>query len=240
MARSWSKWSKHKSLMESAALIPHLPKTHRLEQSSLWRLLDKHGEVIVKPTGSWGGKGVIRIKEIGTEKYEVHDGDRKKPFNGRNALNAYINKNSKKKFVVQQRIKLASVRHRPFDLRVMVQRHPKSSWQVTGRLAKIAGKGYIVTNVQRSNGSIRSVEYAIAHSDIKGANKKELISQIDRVALLAAKQLKKHHPNRRTMGIDMGIDKQGHVWIIEVNFTPMKGLFLKLKDKSMYRKIISF
>jgi glutathione synthase/RimK-type ligase-like ATP-grasp enzyme len=240
MTRSWSKWSKHKSLMESAALAPHLPKTHRLEQASLWRLLDKYGEVIIKPTGSWGGKGVFRIKETGADKYEVHDGDRKKPFKDRDALNEYISKHTKKDFLVQQRIKLASVNRRPFDLRVMVQRHPKSNWEVTGRLAKIAGKGYIVTNVQRSHGSIQSVEYAITHSDIKGPNKQELIAQIDRVALLAAKQLKKHHPNRRIMGIDMGIDKQGHVWIIEVNFTPMKGLFLKLKDKSMYRKIKSF
>jgi len=38
----------------------------------------------------------------------------------------------------------------------------------------------------------------------------------------------------------MGLDRNGRVWIIEANFKPMKRLFLKLKDKSMYRKIVAY
>ena len=47
----------------------------------------------------------------------------------------------------------------------MVQRHPNSEWQVTGMLAKVAGKGFIVTNIRRSGGKVVTVENALEHSD---------------------------------------------------------------------------
>ena len=33
------------------------------------------------------------------------------------------------------------------------------------------------------------------------------------------------------MGIDMAFDKQGHVWIIEVNFAPMLRIILETTNK---------
>ncbi|WP_425262328.1 YheC/YheD family protein [Paenibacillus pectinilyticus] len=42
------------------------------------------------------------------------------------------------------------------------------------------------------------------------------------------------------MGIDFGIDQHHKLWIIEINFYyPSHELFIKLKDKTMYRKIKS-
>jgi len=42
------------------------------------------------------------------------------------------------------------------------------------------------------------------------------------------------------LGLDIGIDTSGKPWIIEANFTPAKSLFLKLKEKSMYHRIMSY
>ena len=47
-------------------------------------------------------------------------------------VNAFIKKKASKNYIVQQRITLAAKNGRPFDLRVMVQRHPNvqlaSNW----------------------------------------------------------------------------------------------------------------
>lgn len=237
---SMSKWSKYKVLKKSNGLVPHLPETSWMKESSFWRLLNKYGELILKPAASSGGHGVLLVTSLGKLKYEVQDGSRKKRIHGKTNLLAYVKKRTTTSYIVQRRISLASVNRCPYDLRVMVQRRPKSSWQVTGKLAKVAGKGFIITNMRRSNGRILPVQTAINRSVLKRISTRNLLSTIDRVALSTAEQLKRYYPSIRTIGIDMGLDVKGKVWIIEANFAPMNALFLKLKDKTMYRKIMSY
>ncbi|MGO4270344.1 YheC/YheD family protein [Paenibacillus sp. TAF58] len=238
--RNTSKWTKYKLLRKSSKLRVNLPETAWLRKSSFWRLIKKYDEVIIKPTGSYGGKGVVRIKKMDSSIYEVQDGAVKKNLTQHSQLNAYIQKQASKNNIIQQRIPLATVNDHPFDLRVMVQRRLHSPWEVTGKLAKVAGKGFIVTNIRLSSGKVVSVEQALKNSVLKKMRAADLLSQLDKVALQAAQVLSPYYPWVRTMGIDMALDKGGNVWIIEVNFMPMLELFLKLKDKSMFHKIKSF
>ncbi|MCS7464345.1 YheC/YheD family protein [Paenibacillus doosanensis] len=237
---SSSKWSKYRVLKRSSEVKPHLPATYRMNTSALWRMLDRYGEAIVKPSGSYGGQGVLLISHAGDGRYVVHDGPSKKKVEGREKLESLVRRKASRGYIVQRRISLASIHGRPFDLRVMVQRRKGGSWNVTGKLAKVAGKGYIVTNVRRSRGKVVPVKTAIRQSDMKGSSAEESLRSIDKVSLATAHQMRKYYPGNRTLGIDMGLDKNGKVWIIEVNFMPMLGLFRMLKDKSMYRKITSY
>jgi hypothetical protein len=237
---SWSKWTKYKVLKKSEELIPHLPTTYWMKKKSFWRLLNKYDAIIVKPSGSFGGHGVLLIKSLGGMEFQVQAGTKKKRISGKTKLFNYVSHKTSKHFIVQRRIALASIKGRPFDLRVMVQRLRNSPWEVTGKLAKIAGKGYIITNMRRSHGTLLPVEKAIYRSQLKRLSTNALLSHIDQIALLTANQLGKYYPAVRTMGIDMGLDKSGKVWIIEANFNPANSLFRKLKDRSMYRKIRSF
>ncbi|NRF89518.1 YheC/YheD family protein [Paenibacillus frigoriresistens] len=235
-----SKWTKYKLLRKSSKLSVNLPETAWLRESSFWRMIKKYGEIIIKPTGSYGGNGVIRIKKMDSSTYEVQDGAAKKSFTQYSQLNAYIKKKALNNNIIQRRIPLATVNDRPFDLRVMVQRRLDSPWEVTGKLAKVAGKGFIVTNIRLSSGKVVSLDYALKNSELKKMRAADLHSQLDKVALKAAQQLSPYYSWVRTMGIDMALDKEGNVWIIEVNFAPMLELFLKLKDKSMFQKMKSF
>lgn len=235
-----SKWTKYKLLLKSEKLSANLPETAWLSESTFWRMIDKYGEVIIKPTGSYGGNGVIRIRKKDESTYEIHDGAKKKSLTDKTQVSIYIKKKTGKNNIVQQRIPLATVNGRPFDLRVMVQRRPHSPWQVTGKLAKVAGKGFIVTNIRMSSGKVVSVEYAIKHSALHAMRTSDLLSKLDKIALRSAALLGPSYPWVRTMGIDMAFDTEGKVWIIEVNFAPMLELFLKLKDKSIFHRIKSF
>lgn len=237
---STSKWTKYKILRKSKRLQAYLPETAWLSVSSFWRMLNKHGQIILKPTGSYGGNGVIRVKAIGSSTYECQDGAKKRTYTNLEDVNAYIKKKAKKPYIVQQRINLATKNGRPFDLRVMVQRRPKGDWQVTGMLAKVAGKGFIVTNIRRSGGKVVTVENALQHSGLQHLQSSALIADLHAVALRTAAQLGPSYRWVKTMGIDMAWDKQGHVWIIEVNFAPMLELFLKLPNKAAFHKIKSF
>lgn len=233
---STSKWSKHRLLSQSPLIRPHLPETKWLSTGSFWQIMANYGEVIIKPTGSSGGHGVIRIKYLGISTYEIHDGARKFKLT-RSQVNQFIMRKLSRSHLVQRRISLATVNGQPFDLRVMVQRRPNSPWQVTGKLAKVAGKGFIVTNIRKSHGFVVTANKAIELSNLPTSKSSSLLWKINKVALSAAAKLGPSYRWVNTMGFDMAIDSNGRVWIIEVNFAPMLGLFLKLKDKKTFHKI---
>lgn len=237
---STSKWMKYKVLRKSEELRRYLPETAWLKESTFWHMMNKYGQVIIKPTGSYGGHGVIRFKKTDASNYKLQDGAKKKLFRNQAEVNTYLKRKTGKNHIVQQRIHLATVNGRPFDLRVMVQRRSSSQWQVTGKLAKVAGAGFIVTNIRMSGGKVVSVKHAIKQSQLKSMSARDLLAKLDKVALKSAHQLGPSYRWVKTMGIDMAFDKEGHVWIIEVNYAPMLELFLKLKDKSIFRRIKSF
>jgi len=241
MRYSRSKYVKHRVMEKSASLSAHLPETHRFKRKYFESLLDKYDQAIVKPVGGWGGDGVISVSSGADGKCKVHYGQKRKTFDDADDAYAYVRKLTKgRKCIVQRKITLATVGGRPFDLRVMVQRKKgDSTWKVTGKLAKVAGAGYVITNVRRSHGKVISFEEAVRRSNIRGPSIRELEERIDDVALAATKKLKKYY-RIRMCGMDIGLDDAGKVWIIEPNFTPYLGMFLKLKDRSIYRRIIAY
>src|SRR5690606_11745854 len=117
-----------------------------------------------------GGVGVIRVRKKDSGRYEIRYKSRKKWTDSSNQTYKYVKRKRKGRMIVQRYIRLGKVNGRPFDLRVMVQRKSTKSdkWKITGRLAKIAGKGYVITNVRRSGGKVTSASSAIRRSDIKG------------------------------------------------------------------------
>lgn len=217
-----------------------MPETLSMTKSNFRSLLAAYGKVIAKPSRGSGGVGVISIASKGRRTYKVHYGTRKKTINGLSPAYAHIKRKAKgASYIVQRKIALARVNGRPFDARVMLQRRKRTGWKVTGKLAKLAGAGYIITNIARSKGKVVPLSTAIRKSNIRGSSVGRIHRRMNRIARKAAKQLRRYY-RIRMLGLDAGVDRKGKVWIIEANFTPAKSLFLKLKDKSMYRRIVGF
>ncbi|PTX60821.1 YheC/D-like protein [Melghirimyces profundicolus] len=236
MAKKGYKWRVHRILMKDPVLTASLPETRWLEQGTLLSMLDRHGSVIVKPSGGTGGYGIIQIRQTGPGKYEIHHGTRRQGI-GRKGLYSRVRSMTRHRslYLVQKRIPLATVRGRPIDIRVMVQRRRNTPWEVTGYLAKVAGKGHVVTNVARSKGYVLTVPQVIRLSDVRGASTDAVIRKLRNFSLRAARRL-----GGVVVGFDMGVDKNGEIWMIEANPRPALSLFRKLKDPSMYRKIVSY
>jgi hypothetical protein len=226
--------------MKSSTFVPHLPETKRFTREAFRSLLGRYGHVIVKPVGGWGGDGVISVSTGADGRTEARFGKARKTFDDANGAYAYAHGILQgRKSIVQQRISLATVNGKPFDLRVMVQRKRRGAWVVTGKLAKVAGAGYLITNVRRSGGKVVTFAEAFRQSNIVGASAAETERRIDALALAAAEHLQHYYPIR-VCGLDVGLDDRGGIWIIEANFTPYLGLFRKLKDRSIYRRMMEY
>lgn len=242
MPYSRSKWGKHKVLAASPTLAGALPATQPLGKSAFQSLLEQYGAVIVKPSWSWGGDGVMKVSSHENGTCTVQSGKKKTTKSGWAAAYALVrSKAGRKSHIVQQCIPLAAINGRPFDLRVMVQRRRGGAkWKVTGKLAKVAGSGYIITNVARSRGKVTTVTSAIRRSNIQGASADSILQNINGIALHATRRFHRHYRWIRTVGLDIGLDAAGRVWIIEGNFMPSLPLFRKLRDKRYYRRILAY
>jgi hypothetical protein len=237
-----NKWSKYLILKRSEQLAPHLPNTRRLTRSAFWEFIKKYDQVILKPVYGSGGKGVIQVSSLGNQRYEVHREKTKKTITGKKQTYYYVKKKiGSSDYMVQRRIHLATVNNRPFDMRIIAQRRRNSDvWTITAKVAKVAGKGYIVTNNTRSKGTILHVETALQRSSLIGHSPQSLLYDIERIALLSAEWLSAFFPRHRIYGMDMGLDENGHVWIIETNHYPAMSHFRKLGDEAMCRRILEY
>jgi len=235
--KSKSKWSKYNLMLQDKELVAHLPETQLFTEDMLWQFLDKYNQVIVKPSRGSRGFGVIQVTSLGNDQYEIHAENSKKTIKGRKETYEYLIGQcfKKKRYIVQQKIALATINGCPIDLRVMVQRKKGSlEWVVTGKLVKVANRGFIVTNLAKA---ILSVEQAFPMSSIKDYSLDSLVTKIDQISIKTSEELMKSFPNQRTIGYDIGMDQNGKIWIIEANFSPMLSLFRRLEDREMYRRI---
>jgi glutathione synthase/RimK-type ligase-like ATP-grasp enzyme len=239
---SRNKWLKYGFLKKSEQLTPYLPESRIMTQNAFSDLIAKYTHVIVKPIRGSRGKGVIQVSSIENNMYILHIENIRYTIQGKEDTYMYLKTIiGTSEYMVQRRISRPTINDCPFDLRVIVQRKKLSNlWIVTGRVAKVAGKGYIVSNISRSKGYLLPVRTAFQHSTIKYLSTQTLLSNIDRIALLSAERLATHFTGHRIYGLDIGLDQNGRVWIIEANNFPILSHFRKLNDTTMYNRIMAY
>jgi glutathione synthase/RimK-type ligase-like ATP-grasp enzyme len=237
-----NKWFKYEYLKKSEELAPYLPETRIMTKNAFWDLIAKYKHVIVKPVGGSRGEGVIQVSSLGNNKYVLHIENIRHTILGKENTYMYLKRKiGSRRYMVQRRISRPTINGRPFDLRVITQRRRYSNlWDVTAKVAKVAGKGYIVSNNTRSRGQLLPVLTAFQRSTIKHLSPQTLLSNIERIALLSTQRLAAHFIGHRIYGLDMGLDRKGSVWIIEANLYPSPSHFWKLKDKTMYHQIMAY
>lgn len=236
------KWYKYLLLRRHASLRSYVPETKLLNRYHFSKLLSKYGHVMVKPVWGSRGRGIFQVSRIGRHKYIVHYENIKVTLRGRTNTYLYIRRKiGNASYMVQRRITRPTINNRPFDMRVIIQRRTDSSvWAVTGKVIKVVGKGYIVSNNTRSKGTLLHFKPGIRQSSIWHLSARKLESHIDRVSIRSAKRLSAFFPGHRIYGLDIALDPKGRIGIIEANLYPAMSHFRKLNDKTMYYRITDY
>lgn len=238
--RMFSKWSKYQVMRRNPALRRHLPKTMPFNASNLKRAVNGAKELILKPADSSGGHGVMLVRRT-RKGFELQAGRSVQKVRRLDALYKRVGSRIKRRYIIQDRIQLAKVGGRLFDIRVMVQRHLKASdWKVTGSLIKVGGAGYIITNTARSGGYVLPLRDGLKRSGVPSAKIGSIPSALERISIQTIRTLHPKYRFIKNVGIDFGVDRNGRIWIIEANFAPARSLFKRLKDKTMYRRMITY
>lgn len=242
MSSKWdpSKWELHRLYSKHSGLRKRLPPTTVLSRNSLSQYLEKYGEVYIKGKNEHTGSGIIKAWKTDTGYRFVKE--KGKPADTESISDLFRKvKNGRRRqsVLVQKAIDLATIEGRPFSVRLMLMRDGKRKWQYAGMLAKVAGEGSIISNVRRGGGYAATIDYALSKSLNYDDNQIDKMKRkLVRIGYDFIEHAIKHGYRSHEAGIDLGIDKKGKIWIIEVNLIyPSYGVFNKIEDKTFYRKI---
>jgi hypothetical protein len=121
----------------------------------------------------------------------------------------------------------------------MMMRDGKRNWEYAGMIAKVSGIGSVVSNVGSGRGYALTIEEALKKS-LKW-NKFKIASikkQLIRLSYAIIHYSEKYPFYSFQSGIDLAVDKNGQIWIIEVNLhNPSHSLFKKIDDKTYFKRI---
>ncbi len=218
----------YERLQHDESVSIYLPETFPFTSfSSIETLLSKFGHIFIKPKNGSLGLGVHQIIY---DKLSDHYYCRYQDVDGINRLRKYSSlerlfqsvfaHQSLERMLVQQGIHLLRKEQRSVDFRVHTNKDEFGKWHVTAIAAKIAGHGSVTTHV-RSGGDIKTIAEIFPKDECDVYSEK-----LSNAALLLSTALDKNIEGIiGEIGFDLGIDRNGEVWLFEANSKPGRSIF---------------
>ncbi len=221
-----NKWRVHQLLAQNPDLHQYLPETHLLNQNNLELMANMYKVLYLKPSNGSLGARIIKTN-VGDNKlnYTIYNHGRR---SGQAADPAELMRKTRgtrgrRSYIVQQGIDLDTYNGSPFDLRIITQKNREGKWLISKWFARVAPRGSSIANLSRggtAEPSLRVMTRTFHGSRTLIKAKKE---EIRRLCLTVAETMETcSQQSYGELGLDIGIDKKGNLWIIEVNSKPRK------------------
>ena len=231
------KWGVWEALLARRPLRPHLPETTLLrrgeEIAEVEEWLERYASVFIKPVRGSGGHGVVRVQEDRDGGYVLTSSDT--VHLSREELQEQLKKLvGREKHLIQRGLPLLEVDRRNIDIRVVLHRDGYGDWQAVCTVPRIGQPGQAVTNLARG-GEKRSLSW-LRELDADIPSQEE----IEDVAILAAEGVTAIRPTLAFLGIDVALDREGDLWVIDVNPRPGRKV-LTLEDREVaFRYLVAW
>ncbi|MBA4495251.1 YheC/YheD family protein [Paenactinomyces guangxiensis] len=230
-------------LKQSPVIKPFLPPTTRYQTpQDLIRLLKRHGSLLIKPNGGSHGRGVAAITLHPRGHYEVRGRSRaNEPFQhsvqNEEKLQMWAQQFIQDtRYIIQPFLSLFTPDRRPFDLRILVQKNERKEWETTGTAVRIGKAGTVTSNLHGGGQATSLRPFLDQHYPAKQVP--PILEKIEKVSSAVPPFIEVHHGPLLELGLDVGIDLQGRVWLLEVNSKPGRTIFLKTGEMKIRQRAV--
>lgn len=214
----------YRLLQEDQRLRYYLPETKWLQGVEvLEELLARHRAVYLKPANGSLGRGIVMVKKTPDGGYLFKTaGGMKGLANTLPGLYKKIRPMLKgRTYLVQQGLDLLLYEGRISDIRVLVQKNGKGEWSITKAYVRVGRKNSIVSNI--AQGGVALPMEQVLKTAFPEERTNQIRQEIRDVALLASYVLEKQSGELYgELGVDLGLEKTGRLWLIELNSKPRK------------------
>jgi len=238
-SRFLNKWEVHQSLVNHPKTREFSIETDCYSNEALTKYLNKYNEFFIKPVANSIGKGIIKVISTRTDRIEYFRLGRSPNWQicrSQAELYTRLSIPLGEKYILQKGISLASIDNRIFDIRAQVQKDGQGIWQFTGAAVRLAASGKFVTHVP-NGGSKR--DYYLTIKEVFGSSSsvmQELDKQLKTICHTVPQILEDSLGiNLAVLSIDIGIDRDGRMWIIEVNSKPAS-----FDEEAIYKRHLGF
>lgn len=225
----FDKWQVHQWLAAHSRTKEHVPETIQYENMErAAEFLYQHPDVYMKPVHGSLGIGILRLrrKADGRVHYSLKKKDGSLLHGQAGSISQFLKLHQKRlkrgPYLLQKTLQLRTRHGRPFDIRLLLQKDGTGRWNRTKAFCRIAQEGQITSNLS-TGGDALAVKQVL----------KEILANDKRVnkIMRALKQIAEDVPavleaavegTLGEIGLDLGLDDAGHLWVIEVNARPWK------------------
>lgn len=235
-------------LKQVPALEPYLPESLPASQRNVRVLLSRYPTVYVKHVNGTLGFGVVRISHHagGGYRWEAASGFRRTVRLRLPTLTALERRLAKTTrhgtWLVQRGVDLARFHGRSADIRILVQKDGNGQWLLTTAFAKVAAPGQVVTNIG-AGGSLHRLDevlrQAVTHQRWK-STVTDVKARLTEVAFLVAEALDRTLGPLAELGLDLGLDTEGRVWLIEANGKYSRAVFSRATRHLTIQRVLDY
>lgn len=211
-----SKWLKTQALLSSPEIAAHIPVSRLYRPSQLRVMLRRFRTVVIKPVIGSGGRGVIKISRSNGRYTCSYQTKRIYHLSFSQLLKEINRVKQRRPYLIQQGINLAQVGGRPIDYRVKYVKI-RNRWHIRAMVGRVARRGLFVTNLSRGGRQLSASEGLRLSMPGRSAGKKQRMRTLTK---RSTDLLERRFPGIGQLGFDYGIDRNGHIWILEVNTRP--------------------
>ncbi len=242
-SRYFDKWQMYQWFSIDKVLNRYIPYTtfYHSPQDVL-DMLKKFQKVYLKPVSGLRGRGIVQISgadQLFLFKYHQDQKNYSVTLKNWNDALEYIQKRfAHGRYLIQQAVNLLEHQGGVVDFRCVVQKNQSNTWVCKAIIGRAGGNGSIVSNIS-SGGTALPAEELL--KKILAAPEKEVLIMKERIAALACNictTLDEFGIHCGTLGLDIGIDNRGQLWLIEINNRdPDPTIALDIQDQQLYHDL---
>jgi glutathione synthase/RimK-type ligase-like ATP-grasp enzyme len=220
----------YEALKRYDAFRPYLPLTLPYRgPAQLLRWLRRHGEAVLKPAAGTHGKGVLHILRAAGGEYRIRGRSRSNrmfaaafdsPFPLLRLLDRIA---AQRAYLLQPYLPLTTQAGDTFDVRALAQKDGRGRWTVTGLAVRKGAAGSLTSNLH-GGGSAEAIA-PFLESEYGREAAVRLERELLELARTIPPALERCFGRLAELGIDLGIGRDGRIWIIEVNSKPGRSAF---------------
>ena len=239
----FSKWKMYQWFSNDTRINSHIPYTilYQSHQDVL-DLLQKFKKIYIKPVSGLRGRRIVQISmenKLFVFKYREGGINSKVTLENPSEVSEFIQKRfNNGRYLIQQAIELLEYEGGTVDFRCIMQKNQSNSWVCKTIIGRQGDKGSIVSNISGGGTAFRAVDILVKAIPSSQENVFVLNKKIEYFAVDVCNALDEFGINCGTLGLDIGVDTQGGLWLIEINNRdPDLTIALDINDEQLYRTL---
>lgn len=193
-----------------------IPSVSIKETNELLAFMEKHHRVVLKPVRGNHGKQVLFLER--QEQFFIKNGEEIASYDENEFTNQIDRLLKARKWLVQPFICCVTKVGLTYDFRLHMQKNGEGEWEITLIYPRISGSGKRTSNI--SSGGYRGefLPFLMAEFPDSWILVKEKLEQFALEFTPHFEGLYRHDFDE--LGIDLGLDENGKLWLFEVNWRP--------------------